>query len=365
MAESAVRAGYSVSAIDGFADLDLAAIAHARRVSPYSARAVATAGRSDRCDAICYVSNLENHPAALRRLVGTRVLWGNAPSTLLRVRDPLELARVLEAAGVDHPRLRVRAPVTKGRDGNIRWLLKPRASGGGHGISLWRLGLRVSRSQVLQERIAGTPASLLFVGDGRDAVPFAFTRQLTGDRRFGAAPFRYCGTLLPPADDGRWRLGSPLGRAACSIARVITREFGLVGVNGVDLIVRRGRPIPIEVNPRFTAAMELVERRDGLSVFGAHVAGCLGRLVDVSLPAPRPGGIGKAIVFARRPVTVGDTHAWRRDSDIRDIPPPGTHIGAGSPVCSVFAVGETTSACYTRLEERVAGIYAALDTMSL
>jgi predicted ATP-grasp superfamily ATP-dependent carboligase len=141
----------------------------------------------------------------------------------------------------------------------------------------------------------------------------------------------------------------------------VTRGFGLIGVNGVDLIVQRSRPTPIEVNPRFTAAMELVERRDGMSVFAAHVAGCLGRLQDVPTPTARPGAAGKAIIFARRPVTVGDTHEWRRDSDIRDIPPPGTYIGRGSPICSVFAHGDTTAACYAGLTEKAADIYAALD----
>jgi uncharacterized protein len=362
MAESAVRTGYSVSAIDGFADLDLAAICHARRVSPYTAGAVADHGRAVDCDAICYVSNLENHPTALRRVVGARVLWGNAPSTLVRVRDPAELARVLSAAGVKHPRLLTRAPVSEANKAT-RWLLKPRASGGGHGISLWRPGRRVSRHQVLQERIAGSPASVLFVGDGRNAVPFGLTKQLIGDRNFGAPPFRYCGTLLPSPDEAEWRLDSTLGHAATSIAEVVTRGFGLVGVNGADLIVRRNRPTPIEVNPRFTAAMELVERRDGMSVFAAHVAGCLGQLNDVSTPQPPPraGSAGKAIVFARQPVTARDTHEWRRDPDIRDIPPPDTHIGRGSPICSVFARGGTTAECYDRLTKKAKDIYATLD----
>ena len=61
---------------------------------------------------------------------------------------------------------------------------------------------------------------------------------------------------------------------ADAIARVAASAFGLVGVGGVDF-VDDGRVMhPIEVNPRWTASMELVERARGLSVFGAHARAC-------------------------------------------------------------------------------------------
>jgi predicted ATP-grasp superfamily ATP-dependent carboligase len=132
-------------------------------------------------------------------------------------------------------------------------------------------------------------------------------------------------------------------------------------VNGVDFIVRGGIPIPIEVNPRYTAAMELAERRNGVSVFAAHVAGCTDRLTELSIPAPRRGAFGKALVFARGPVTVGDTRPWLDNPDIRDIPNPGSFIGQGSPICTVFATGRTTAECYARLAQRADDIYAAVE----
>ena len=59
----------------------------------------------------------------------------------------------------------------------------------------------------------------------------------------------------------------------------------------------------------------------------------------------RAGGgqraVGKAVVFARRDVVVGDTHTWLAEehANIRDIPHPGEAITAGRPVCTVFAAG--------------------------
>ena len=87
------------------------------------------------------------------------------------------------------------------------------------------------------------------------------------------------------------------------MADAVTREFGLVGLNGIDFIARDGVPWPIEVNPRYSASMELLERARG------HVA------VRAACRTPAPAGfprlrrararrvLGKAIVFARRDVT--------------------------------------------------------------
>ena len=41
---------------------------------------------------------------------------------------------------------------------------------------------------------------------------------------------------------------------AADLATTITREFRLIGVNGIDFIARGGVLYPIEVNPRFSAS---------------------------------------------------------------------------------------------------------------
>ena len=69
-------------------------------------------------------------------------------------------------------------------------------------------------------------------------------------------------------------------------ALMLLLEFGLVGVNGVDFVMSRGRPIPIEVNPRYTAAMELAERLYGISIARVHAEACAGKLPSFA-PEPR------------------------------------------------------------------------------
>jgi predicted ATP-grasp superfamily ATP-dependent carboligase len=111
--------------------------------------------------------------------------------------------------------------------------------------------------------------------------------------------------------------------------------------------------------------MELVERTYGLSVFEAHASACAsGRLPAFDLVRTRrgAGASGKAVVYARRDVVVGDTNAWRANDDgVRDIPRPGEHISVGRPVCTVFASGRDAAECHDALVQRATRIYALLD----
>ena len=75
-----------------------------------------------------------------------------------------------------------------------------------------------------------------------------------------------------------------------------------------------------------------------------------------------PAAFGKAVVYARRDVAVGDTRAWLSRGDIRDIPRPGERIPAGRPVCTVFATGLDANACHEALIGSAGQVYAQLDT---
>ena len=204
----------------------------------------------------------------------------------------------------------------------------------------------------LQERVEGTPGSVVFIAAGGRAVPIGISRQLVGERAFGAAGYRYCGNILAPAGDGQFPEDDDVVAAAARLASAVTTEFGLVGANGIDFIARGGVPHAIEVNPRWCASMELVEREYGLSVFAAHAAACAGQALpafDLSAARTGAGAVGKAVVFAQRDIVVGDTRRWLGDESMRDIPRPGERIPAGGPICTVFARGPDSGACHANL----------------
>ena len=106
----------------------------------------------------------------------------------------------------------------------------------------------------------GCLASVVFVAAAGRAVPFGVSRQLVGEAAFGATGYRYCGSILAASDDVQFERDAALVDAACAMARAISEEFDLAGVNGIDFVARDGVPWPIEVNPRWSASMELVER---------------------------------------------------------------------------------------------------------
>jgi uncharacterized protein len=360
LAASAARAGYEVTAIDAFADLDLCEVAEAISLGPgrrYSPMAAAARAAFLPGGVAAYTSNFENYPLAVARLANHRQLLGNPPAVLARVRDPIALMRRLHLLGFAVPRTRTTRPA--GRQGKGAWLRKPRRSGGGHGTSVWRVAERVPRSHYLQERIAGVAGSVLFAADGRRSVMLGLSRQLVGDRQFGVGGFRYCGSLIgPPA---ALFPGQPeLGEIAASLSRAVADEFQLIGVNGIDFIARDGVPYPIEVNPRYCASMELIERAQDISIFALHAQASRGEL-------PNPPDVarqvhGKAIVFARRNVTMGDTRSWLERDVLADIPHPGEKISQGRPICTVFARAKDAGECYQLLCKRAAAVYRAVES---
>ena len=357
-AESAARAGFDVTSLDGYADRDqhpsVRALAVPRDLGlEFSAANAAMAAAGIECDAVAYLSNFENDPTAVAALAANRTLWGNPPDILRRARDPFTVAHTFRAHGFSVPRL---ANDSNDSNDSNDWLLKPFSSGGGHGIRPWQ-GTTVPRGCYLQQRIEGRPGAIVFVAaDGR-AIPLGVSRQLVGDRRFGASGVRYCGSILAPHTDPQFERGAELLPAVDHLAAVAAGEFELVGVNGIDFIEQSGIPYPIEINPRWSASMDLIERSLAVGVFAAHAAACTqGHLPEP--PPPPDHAAGKAIVFAREACIAGDTDAWLADAGIRDVPRFGDRIAEGSPVCTVLAEGADAAACEAALVHRARRIYA-------
>jgi predicted ATP-grasp superfamily ATP-dependent carboligase len=106
--------------------------------------------------------------------------------------------------------------------------------------------------------------------------------------------------------------------------------------------------------------MELAERAFGVSIFRLHLNGSVGNVLEV---APQPRNFmahGKAVVFARRDLVLGDTQAWLADPTLADIPSSGSRIISGQPICTVFATGRDAASCERRLLARAQKLERAL-----
>ncbi len=363
LAEIAVRAHYPVLAIDYFGDADLQALCPSRSLArdydlAYSPAALVKAAADLAVPAVVYGASLENHPQEVARLARGRQLLGNTPEALKQVRNPNRLAAALKAGGFAFPQ--TCKPGKRGRlETTRRWLWKPLRSGGGHGIRPWRGGV-LPADGVLQEQLTGMVGSAAFVANGRQAVLLGLTEQLVGRRAFGAAGFQYCGNLVPPSlPPGE--LGQLL-RQAQALVTHLTEAFGLRGLNGLDFVWHEGRAWTLEVNPRPSASLELIDLVYELRVFDAHVRSFSGHLpaFELELAMAEGPAAGKAILFASQDVIVGDTGDWARQQ-IRDIPHPGAQIKHRQPICTLITTATTPAGCLRKLRARAAQLKARLE----
>jgi len=351
IAESAVRGGYPVVTLDYFGDRDQADLVQNLSLMrhlglPFSAQNLLEASRQVDYQGIVYISNLENHPEVVESLAQGKALLGNPPAVLRQVRDWRVLRTFCVRNGVSFP-----ATLLPGEeedaDPGKSWLCKPIRSGGGHGIRPWP-GQPLSDDHLLQQYVPGQAASAAFVAEGRRAVLLGLTEQLIGCEALGGRGFAWGGNILPLALPSDQR-AQVLEQVDSLVQRLVT-HFGLRGANGIDLVLNADLQVHlVEVNPRYTASMELVERAYGLNIFGLHLAALEGRLPDWDLAAHLEGpSFGKGIVYARRGVTMPDTSGWLT-SERRDIPFPGDRIEAGRPVCTVLAEGTDREQCWQHL----------------
>ena len=388
--QSARWAGINATGADLFADRDAAALAPLHRVVRYPHDFVSLAERLQPA-AVMYTGALENHPRVVSQLAQTTTLLGNGRETLAACRNPESLRRVFrDLPGVRTPHLALHAAEPPLNDQCRHWLRKPFASAGGRGIELScsaeadlpggarpaaaaaadagsPAGISPRRPAPLkpsywQQYVAGIPLAAAYLATRETCHLIGVSRQLIGLGWLGGSGFHYCGSIGPLtlSHDPRrskwdtWRL----------IGEVARDEFSLRGLFGIDGIDDGHYVWPIEVNPRYTASMELFESRfvgkerseASYSLVACHVQSCraVGEAAgSTGVPLPRAwsGGAGdvnflrgKAIVHAQRPILVSqalsdrlwDFHDAARVTRLGDVPNPGTHIDRRQPVATIL-----------------------------
>ncbi len=82
-------------------------------------------------------------------------------------------------------------------------------------------------------------------------------RQLVGERWLGSRNFQYAGSVGP------WPVSDGTRATLARIGNVLAEEFDLIGLFGVDFILDDEEVWTLEVNPRYTASVEIVERVTG------------------------------------------------------------------------------------------------------
>ena len=370
-AHSARRAGFHPLAIDLFADDDLVNLCQAERWDYRLDTLLGISRRLPPCPWF-YTGGLENHPDVIEALAGERLLYGNRACSLSAVRDPWLLASGLARHGFQTPRLlAVDEDLPSGS-----WLLKRRRSAGGFHIQQIAnpqaddevrpvpLSLKESdRTSYLQQYIAGPSYAAIYLGTEERTELVGVTQQLVGRSWTGACRFGYSGSI-GPLDPDECRPGE-LRR----LGTVVAREFSLRGLFGIDMVCNREGIWVIEVNPRYTASIEVLEWACGVPTIAHHVAACQGRAIPALDVASCERCFGKAVIFSRRSVEIKESfqqlvHAVRDRDEwpaFADLPPLGSVIPKGRPITTVFACGATRWDVEARLRQRGRKVYQVVE----
>jgi predicted ATP-grasp superfamily ATP-dependent carboligase len=348
LAAMARRAGARAVVLDLFADADTAACCDAvRRVAAdrglrfHSRRlldAAATLAAPPTCAGLVFGSGLEGRVGLLGRLAKGRRLFGNAPATVLRLKEPQNLVSLLDSLGIPAPAVRFDPPSDP-----RGWLVKQAGGAGGGHVRRAQRGTRPRPGRYFQRFVAGRSLSSLFVADGRHARLIGFSEQWPAGANCPRRPFSFGGAISD----------API--PAATRAQVedwgarLTACVGLVGLNGIDFILdEAGRPHCLEINPRPTATAELYDDRAEGGLFAWHLQACDGQLPKGRL---EPGAVrGQAVVYALAPFTIPMEFRW--SAWVGDRPAPGTPFALGAPVCTVHAAGPSVPQVRIQLDER-------------
>lgn len=371
-AESAFRADYSITSMDFFGDKDQ--LRWAKNTSflrdvkkSFSIRELLRFALQLPRSNLIYTANLENYSSTIEVLTKHHTLLGNSSPVLNRVRNTMWLRDFCYRNRINYPQTYSSNEIKLAENLQGKsWLVKPAQGGGGHKIQFWENQV-IDSSLILQEEIHGIPFSIQFLSTPDSFLVLDISEQLIGIPKIPKKKFLYAGNILPLSIERIPKMQkksmqskSTFKKECIRIVTLLTKEIPLVGYNGIDCILNKQGIWLLEVNPRPTAVIDLCDRRFDFSSIDLHCKASKG-LLPRKRPSPnsKTTHYGKAIVYAHKTVKIPSTDHWFT-LDRRDIPWPGSTIGAGSPICTVFAQADSRKTLLDQIEKKTQEVHDEL-----
>ena len=328
-----MQAGYEVTAIDGFADVQTVALCKhvvAVHFDAQGFRADAILGVLQALDlsqfeGLVYGSGFEAQPELLHQFGKMMPLLGNPGAVVAEVKNPSTFFAALEQHQISHPDWYLNKP--EKRD-NL--LLKGVGHSGGEHIQFANFTPDVrSQAHYFQQQLEGEAVSILFIANGQQIDVVGFNLQWTSP--IAHAPFRFGGAA------GMAELPESVKFQLVYAAETLTQHFGLLGLNSLDAIFRKDdgeQVFVLELNPRLSATVDLYhDVRDHW--FEHHIRSCLEKTLQAPTAIPRKSN-ALAVVYADEDMLINTDFVW--PVWVKDNPQLGKHgvkIKSGEPVCTV------------------------------
>ena len=287
---------------------------------------------ADKPVAVVYGSGFERRPDMINIIAEEFVVAGNSAATIRQVKEPGILADLCRALGIPHPEISSERPADP-----TGWLTK--LGGGAGGSHVRPADGDANNGRYFQRFVPGTNLSALFLADKASARIVGFSRQWSSPNP--GAPFRYGGAVRLRRYDR--------ARAAQVEAwlSALTQRAGLVGLCSADFIAGDHSLSLIEINPRPGATLDIFDS-EATPLLREHLRAVSGAAITV--PA-YSGSVASAIAYARKPITAFPPIDW--PALTADHQTSGTSLGAGDPVCTVFASAPSASAAERAVKSRV------------
>ncbi|MEJ2115158.1 MAG: ATP-grasp domain-containing protein [Gammaproteobacteria bacterium] len=346
--------GCSVAVVDGFTDSDTCAVATEFKKVKRSQfgldqnevlSAVVSLQSKISFEGLFFDAAMESNPSLLDEINITPV-FGNSSQVISACKNPNVFFSALDKHSVSYPEILLSSrsnPVE-----SDRWLVKEAHSTGGVGVSFIKSEVDFSKNIYFQKKVDGINFSLTFLANGEDISELGFN-TLWNESLSESVPYAYAGAI------NRVNLDIETQESALQYAKVITKEFGLIGLNSIDFIYADHVVYVLEVNPRIPATYELYETRYG-EIMQKHIDVCKGRTLPATKFEHRIRA--HAIVYAPTKITVSDSMLWPLWT--ADRPHVQEVINKDAPVCSIFAGGQNCSQVCEMIKTRKQSILAKL-----
>lgn len=285
-AQSARRGGFSVLGVDLFGDSDTLRACDRHELLDRSWQNEAIAKHIANFPVTTNLPIIRVGGLGNMHLDGEFQSLGPSMATILELKNPTVLARLAAESGMQVPRTFLDDAIFASAKASGRWLRKTIHSSGGTGVT-WYDGSqarhptasrnhdhppgndRFPSQSTIQQWVPGRNYGATFFADCDSVSLLGIFRSLFVRR--GRHPFLYAGSFGPNSlsDSSKTiRDLATLQPALQRFAKVAADQFQLRGLFNIDFIVdESGNGWVLEINPRWTAASELIERR--LSELGA------------------------------------------------------------------------------------------------